>query len=88
MHVKITVSGRVQGVGFRISAWQKATEYQLKGYVQNVGNDQVVMEVEGSREKVEQFIRDVRSGLNKLIRIDDMHIEEALEKGYHEFRIR
>lgn len=37
MIVKITVKGAVQGVGYRPFILNKATEYNLKGFVQNIG---------------------------------------------------
>lgn len=47
MRIHIIVHGRVQGVGFRFSAQQKAVEYNLTGYVRNLANGDVELEVEG-----------------------------------------
>jgi acylphosphatase len=53
--VRITISGEVQGVYFRKSALEKATELGLAGWVKNSGNA-VITEVEGETQKVEQYI--------------------------------
>jgi acylphosphatase len=53
--VRITISGEVQGVYFRKSALEKATELGLAGWVKNSGNA-VITEVEGETLKVEQYI--------------------------------
>jgi len=54
--VRITISGEVQGVFYRKSAQEKATELGLAGWVKNLSNGHVVAEVEGEPAKVEQFI--------------------------------
>lgn len=72
MRVHIIAKGRVQGVGFRVSAWQKAIECDLKGYVRNLPNGDVELEVEGSESNIEAFIKELEAGLNRFIRIDDL----------------
>lgn len=54
--VRITISGEVQGVFYRKSAQEKATELGLSGWVKNLGNGHVLAEAEGEPAKVEQFI--------------------------------
>ncbi|SNT04523.1 carbamoyltransferase HypF [Rhodococcoides kyotonense] len=51
-----TVTGVVQGVGFRPFAYATATELSLTGFVGNTSAG-VVVEVEGSRESVAEFGR-------------------------------
>ncbi|MCG8697866.1 MAG: acylphosphatase [Bacteroidales bacterium] len=54
---KITVSGRVQGVGYRQSSIKKANEYKLSGFVQNLPSGDVLIEAQGNDEKLNSFIR-------------------------------
>lgn len=54
--VRITISGEVQGVFYRKSAQEKASELGLSGWVKNLGNGQLLAEAEGEPAKVEQFI--------------------------------
>ena len=65
----IIVTGRVQGVGFRYHAMNLAMEYHLTGWVRNMSNGGVEMEVQGTQEQVEMFFRNLDTGTN-WIRID------------------
>lgn len=48
--------GRVQGVGFRYYAVQKANQLGLTGWVKNLYDCSVEMEVEGQEELIDQLI--------------------------------
>ena len=48
--------GRVQGVGFRYYAVQKANQLGLTGWVKNLYDGSVEMEVEGQEELIYQLI--------------------------------
>ena len=48
--------GRVQGVGFRYYAVQKASQLGLTGWVKNLYDGSVEMEVEGQEELIDQLI--------------------------------
>lgn len=48
--------GRVQGVGFRYYAVQKANQLGLIGWVKNLYDGSVEMEVEGQEELIDQLI--------------------------------
>ena len=48
--------GRVQGVGFRYYAVQKANQLGLTGWVKNLYYGSVEMEVEGQEELIDQLI--------------------------------
>jgi hydrogenase maturation protein HypF len=52
----ISVRGIVQGVGFRPFVYGLAVKHNLKGWVYNTSED-VKIEVEGTAEAVEQFVR-------------------------------
>ena len=49
--------GRVQGVGFRFYAVQKARQLGLTGWVKNLMDGNVEMEVQGPQEKIDQLIQ-------------------------------
>jgi acylphosphatase len=68
LHLTAHVSGRVQGVGFRYSAYQVAKEFEVSGYVQNLADGRVRLEVEGGGAEVESYITAVRDRMNGLIR--------------------
>lgn len=62
VNAKITVSGVVQGVGYRWFADRTARKYDLKGYVENLPGGSVFLEVEGERGLIEELIKDLRIG--------------------------
>jgi hydrogenase maturation protein HypF len=80
-----TVTGVVQGVGFRPFVHRIATELGLAGFV---GNDSgaVFLEVQGARARVDEFSRRLRADAPPLARITavsvtDIPMEEAATKA-------
>lgn len=53
---QIFVSGRVQGVGFRHLAQQRATALGLMGWVRNLPDGRVELKVGGTNEAVQKMI--------------------------------
>lgn len=89
MNKYLTISGRVQGVGFRYAALQRARKLELVGWVQNKSDGTVELEVEGEKVQVNAYVEELKSGLGPFIRVD--HIEEKTsweEKGYLDFTIK
>lgn len=56
VRIHIFFYGRVQGVGFRYYAVNKANELGLTGWVQNLENGSVEMEVQGELETIRQLV--------------------------------
>lgn len=56
---RVIFSGRVQGVGFRATAQEKARRVALVGYVRNQADGTVEMEVEGMPRHVDAFLKDL-----------------------------
>lgn len=67
------VDGRVQGVGFRYFTQMEAFKLELTGWVKNLIDDKVEIEVQGPEEKVFKFISSVKRG-NGFSRIDDIEL--------------
>ena len=82
----IYFSGRVQGVGLRYRAVQAAIDYHLTGWVQNLSDGRVEMEVQGRESDIERLIQSLMSA--SMIHIDHMDICEhpvkADETGFRE----
>ena len=55
-HEIVHFTGRVQGVGFRFQALQVAREFEVAGYVQNLPDGRVRLEVEGARPEIEDYL--------------------------------
>lgn len=51
----LIVSGRVQGVGFRFSAYDEAKDLALAGWVRNLANGEVEIVAEGKRENLQML---------------------------------
>ncbi len=88
VNVTILIRGLVQGVGFRFFIDRKAREYGLCGWVRNLSNGEVEVEVEGERGLLEDFIKEVKIGprMAKVAGIVVRWNEDL--KGYEDFRIR
>ena len=56
----IYFSGRVQGVGFRYRATYLAQSRKLTGWVKNLWDDRVEMEVQGEETSIERFLQDLQ----------------------------
>ena len=59
---EIIVEGRVQGVGYRDYAQRRASRLGLAGYVMNLKDGRVRVHVEGAREVIELFMRQLEKG--------------------------
>lgn len=55
-HIKLTVHGKVQGVGFRFSCSEAANNYGIKGFVKNKPDGTVYIEAEGEDENIALFV--------------------------------
>lgn len=53
---EITITGRVQGVGFRYFVLQKANEMEIKGWVKNTVEGGVIVMAQGIEEELKTFI--------------------------------
>lgn len=78
-------SGRVQNVGFRYSARQIAEELGLTGWVRNMDDGKVAMEVQGSPENIEKLIENLENQV--FVEIDDI-IKETIPVNLSETRFR
>ncbi|MBN1516132.1 acylphosphatase [Candidatus Sumerlaeota bacterium] len=86
--IRIIVTGRVQGVGFRYFVQRSAEALGVKGWVRNLhtGN-QVETYAEGDRATLERLIDQLRKG-PAFGRVDDLHaVWLDDEKGCDSFQI-
>jgi hydrogenase maturation protein HypF len=76
IRIRARVRGLVQGVGFRPHVYVLALQCQLSGWVQNDGEG-VLLEVEGERSCVENFIKRLVDQAPPLSRIDSVETTEV-----------
>lgn len=60
--VRLTVKGRVQGVGFRYFACRRAEELGVIGWVRNLPNGDVEAHAQGEPEALTKFSAALHSG--------------------------
>jgi acylphosphatase len=60
--LNLVVSGRVQGVGFRYYAANRARVHGIAGWVRNSYDGRVEIEAEGPRGDLELFLAEIRKG--------------------------
>jgi acylphosphatase len=81
----VTISGRVQGVGFRYSTLERARSRDVAGWVRNNPDGTVDAVFEGSPEAVEALIAWCRRGPSGA-RVDDVRVELEAPSGERGFR--
>jgi acylphosphatase len=67
-HAVVFFSGRVQGVGFRYAALQVAREFEVAGWVKNLPDGRVQLEVEGVPADVAAYLTAVEERMHGYIR--------------------
>ncbi len=88
MLAHIKVNGIVQGVGFRPFVYRLAKKLNLKGYVLNLGDAGVEIEVEGDKKTIEIFIEKLKEEKPPLAEINEIKVEYGKDKGYKDFSIK
>ena len=74
----IWYSGRVQGVGFRITVCSVAAGYEVVGTVRNLPDGRVELIAEGGREELDAFREGIKdSGLRGFIRDERVQWSEG-----------
>jgi len=72
LRVKLTVTGIVQGVGFRPFIYRIAVRNGLAGYVRNMGDAGVEILLEGNAHKIERFMTDLSAERPPLAQIEQI----------------
>jgi hydrogenase maturation protein HypF len=83
---RATVKGIVQGVGFRPFVYQLARSLELGGWVRNTSQG-VVIETEGERERVDEFLRRLRENAPPASDITAVTAQELPPAGERDFVI-
>ncbi len=85
---KVSIKGRVTGVGFRYSTLDKSAEFpSLKGYVRNVAHGEVEVFLQGDEKEVDQMLAWLRGG-PRFCRVDQFdYVKESMDKSLSGFMI-
>lgn len=87
--VKMTVYGRVQGVGFRFTTKMVADRLGIKGYVQNQADGSVYIEASGEKQALATFIKEVKaspSPSGKVSHCEVIEDESIMERSSFDIR--
>lgn len=88
LHATITVTGIVQGVGFRPFIYRIAKRHGLRGFVRNRADAVVEISLEGDKERIEEFLESLRNEKPSLARLDGVQVDYSEEElGLGAFRI-
>ena len=86
--IHLLIQGRVQGVGYRMSAQWMARKLGLDGWVRNHPGGAVELVAEGPEEALDQFIAWCRSG-PPMAQVTDAQItREAARGDFSSFEVR
>ncbi|MFH2096448.1 MAG: acylphosphatase [Bacteroidota bacterium] len=87
-HIKIVISGHVQGVSFRWEAKREADLLGVSGYVRNNYDGSVYIEAEGTPDQLDAFIAWCHQGPSGAI-VEEVNVSESKElQNYKSFLIR
>jgi acylphosphatase len=86
--VSVTVSGRVQGVGYRLYAVEQAREYGITGWVRNEPDGDVAVEAQGSRKRLDAFCDALAEGPAAGHVTDVVRVEIPVVDGDRSFTVR
>lgn len=82
----IVFVGRVQGVGFRFTAFNIANRHQLTGFVRNLPDRTVEMLTQGPTDAIDDCIQDIKESFGDYIR-ETKITEVPYESKYKDFKI-
>ena len=80
--VKLVVSGRVQGVGYRHFVKMAAQKLGIKGFVKNLPGGSALVVAEAEEDKLRTFVRECQRG-SMMSRIEG--VEESYSEATGEF---
>ncbi len=72
--VKVLITGRVQGVGFRYSTSKEARKRNLTGWCRNNSDNSVSAVFAGERESIKEMLRWCKQG-PLLAKVDSLKVE-------------
>lgn len=87
LSLRILITGRVQGVGFRPFVSRIANEFNLSGWVQNLGGE-VEIRAEGKADDLMGFLKGLAGRAPPLARPDPPQVFQVPPEGFQGFAIQ
>lgn len=85
--IKMTVSGMVQGVGFRYTAKMLADQLNVSGVVRNLMNGDVYIEAQADEETLDKFVAGIKDSPSPAGRVDHVEVSEISPGDYTGFDV-
>ena len=85
--IQATISGSVQGVGYRLATLTKARKLNLTGWVKNTADGSVECFAQGNEEDINEFVIWLKKG-PFLSRVENVIINKQRVFDYKIFEIR
>lgn len=85
-HLKLKITGKVQGVWYRASLQREAQKLGILGFVKNQSDGSVYAEFEGTELILKQIVDWCWSG-SELSKVQNVFVEEGPLLGYSSFEI-
>ena len=82
-----TVSGHVQGVGFRAMLLKQAIEYNLAGSAKNNSDGTVKFILQGDKNRIDEAVDAVRNGTNKSSDVKVIVSPTVVDSGLNKFTV-
>ncbi|EHO50917.1 acylphosphatase [Lentilactobacillus kisonensis DSM 19906 = JCM 15041] len=86
--VKMTVSGRVQGVGFRYATIQLARSLKISGWVRNNRDGSVEIVASGYEENLNKFISQVKKSPTPYGKVNHITVNYITNFDYDGFDVK
>lgn len=84
---EVFYAGRVQGVGFRITAQSTARGFDVVGWVGNLPDGRVQLVAEGAADEVQRFLDELAARMKRFIRARQESTQTASGR-FSDFEIR
>lgn len=77
---RVRFTGRVQGVGFRMTARLVARQFPITGWVRNEPDGSVLLEAQGLAADLDAFLEALRGEMGKLIAEVDVQAVAGIQE--------
>lgn len=74
--IKMIVTGRVQGVGFRFTTKMAADRLKIGGIVKNLAEGSVYIEANGTDDQLETFIKIIKASPSPSGKVEQLELIE------------
>ena len=86
-HLNIIITGKVQGVNFRVTTKAVADQLGIRGYAMNLPDESVYVEAEGEKWMMDEFLEWCAQGPDSA-RVEKVEQTEGTLVGFIDFNIK